>query len=62
MTRMLTAVVLIALAGVTIRSQTPTFSSRVKAIRVQANQRLRACRVPRISDRRSGLRNGDSRR
>ena len=34
MTKTLTPVVLIVLASVTIRSQTPTFSSRVKAVRV----------------------------
>jgi VWFA-related protein len=34
MTKTLTLVVLIVLASVTMRSQTPTFSSRVKAVRV----------------------------
>jgi VWFA-related protein len=34
MTKTLTAVVLIVLASVTMRSQAPTFSSRVKAVRV----------------------------
>jgi VWFA-related protein len=33
MTKTLTAVVLVVLASVTMRSQTPTFSSRVKAVR-----------------------------